>query len=343
MNNIAVIDNKSLLSICIPTYNREVLLKGLIENILEEIENFKCHKDVQVVIVDGCSTDNTIQIVEEFSPRMNIKYFRRDNKEGIDKDILKCIEIASGEFCWLFSDDDRFMPGAINNVLNVLKKNTEITGCFCNRISYDSKMKKKVHETKSWPSEHFHEDKILTDKSECFKYLGMDLGFISSQIVNRAAWKNITIKENLDILCDTCYLMFHIIAKIMNDKFNWYYISTPLLKQRTGNDSFLKSKGVMNRQLIEHENFSKLVLLHYDKKSKEYYLFFKKMVNRLPRVIANLKSQKLDYVIQLKLITLLFKKYYYYPCFWLKTVPIFLLPNFLFIFIKKLYFNYIIK
>jgi len=332
---------KWLLSICIPSYNREILLKGLIENILEELKKSKCFQDLQIVIVDGCSTDNTEQMVEGFLNCINIKYFKREKKEGIDKDILKCIEIADGEFCWLFSDDDRFMPGAIEIVLSELKKNRDLNGAFCNRVSYDSNMEKLVAETRDWPSVYFCENKIFSNKTECFKYLGMDLGFISSQIVKRAAWQKVTEKEDFKDLHQTCYLMFHIIGKMMDKKFNWLYINTPLLKQRTGNDSFLKSKGVINRQLIEHENFSKLVLLHYDRKSKEYYLFFKKMVNRLPRVIANLKSQKLDYGTQMQLFFLFLEKYHHYPLFWLKVAPLFLFPNFVFVYIRILYFKYL--
>ena len=83
-----------LLTIGIPTYNRASLLKGLIENIFEEVNRSGCGGDVQVLVVDGSSKDNTSDVIEELKQSGKLKYFRRQKKEGIDRDILKCVELA---------------------------------------------------------------------------------------------------------------------------------------------------------------------------------------------------------------------------------------------------------
>ena len=127
---------------------------------------------------------------------------------------------------------------------------------------------------------------------------------------------------------------------MMDEKFKWLYINRPLVKQRTGNDSLLKTRGVIERQMIEHNSFEKIVSLHYDSGSKEYKEFFKKMVDRLPRVSANLKSQNINYRSQRLLLKLYYSKYNSYCLFWLKVVPLFFLPNILFVLIKKMYFKY---
>lgn len=329
-----------LLSICIPTYNRASLLKGLIENIFSEIGKSGNGADVQIVIVDGGSEDNTSEIIQKLTSTGEIKYYRREKKEGIDKDILKCIEIAAGEYCWLFSDDDRFSTGAINYLLNTLRKERDLTGCFCNRKSYDFKMEREVAEARDWPGKSIKEDHIFTDKAECFKRIGMDLGFISSQVVKRSSWQEIVEGESFGDLSNSCYLMVHIIGRMMDKKFKWLYISKPMVKQRTGNDSFLKSRGVIERQMIEHNSFEKVLNCHYSSASEEYKIFFSKMVNRLPRVIANLKSQGIDYKIQFRLFKLYHAKYSHYQAFWFKVVPVFFPPNVVFSIIKKIYFKY---
>jgi abequosyltransferase len=335
--------NKYILSICIPTYNRATLLKGLIENIIFEMDIFNITDDIQILVVDGNSEDNTSDIIYELRARKNIKYFKRTERVGIDKDILKCVELADGKYCWLFSDDDRLTSGAISYLLDTLKEYENVTGCFCNRISYDFQMEKKVAEASGWPGKIFNDNRIFTDKSECFKHIGMDFGFISSQVVKRSEWQKVVECHDFGDLYFSYYLMVHIIGKIMDNNFMWLYIGKPLVKQRTGNDSLLNVKGVMERQKIEHNSFENILLKHYDASNKVYKTFFKKMVDRLPRVVANFKSNDIDYKTQYDLFVLYNSKYKGYLSFWVKVVPIFIIPNTIFKIIKNIYFKYLTK
>ncbi|MGA2775473.1 MAG: glycosyltransferase family 2 protein [Candidatus Omnitrophota bacterium] len=334
---------KYLLTICIPTYNRFFFLKGLIENIFSEIDKYGNDEDIQILVVDGKSEDNTFEIIEELRAKRRLKYFRRDKKEGIDRDILKCVELADGKYCWLFSDDDRLTTGAISHLVDTLKKEENLTGCFCNRIPYDFRLEKKVAEVKGWPGKIMKKNRVFTDKSECFQFIGMDFGFISSQVVKRSEWQKVVEDGDFGDLYNSYYLMVHIIGRIMDNKFKWLYIDRPLVKQRTGNDSLLNVKGIIERQKIEHNSFEKILGRHYDTKSEEYLIFFKKMADRLPRALANLKSQDISYKIQFSLFRLYYSKYNNYNSFWFKIVPIFLVPNKIFILVRKIYFRYWIK
>lgn len=331
-----------LLAICIPTYNRSCYLKGLLDNINSALVADGVIKDVQVVIVDGNSIDDTISVIEQFKGKLALKYFKRDKREGIDRDILKCVELSDSEYCWLFSDDDRIESGAISYILNLLSHEKNLTGCFCNRIPYDSNMVKRVAEIRSWPGTFIKEDRTFTDKAEFFKCIGMDFGFISSQVVKRSTWQEVVENEEFGDLSNTYYLMAHIIARMMDREFKWLYISKPMVKQRTGNDSFLEQEGIMKRQLIEHNGFQKILDRHYDKDSKVRKIFFGKMVDRLPRAIANLKSQQIDYYLQFRILKLYYAKYKFYLAFWFKVIPIFLVPNMVFRIVKKFYFRYLV-
>lgn len=335
--------SKFLLTIGIPTYNRASLLRGLLSDIFKEINYSDLRKDIQVLVVDGCSNDNTQDTVKEMKQFGEIEYFRRGRREGIDRDILKCVELSEGKYCWLFSDDDRFVPGAIAYLADLLKTTNSLSGCFCNRIACDSKMEKQIAEVNRWPGEIIKENRILSSKAECFKFIGMDFGFISSQIVNRELWQKNVEGVDFGELCDSCYLLVHIIGKMMGDAFKWLYIQKPLVKQRTENDSLLKARGVFERQNVEHNNFEKIIIQHYHKGSREYRIFFKKMVYRLPRVIANLKSQDLSYKTQFALLKLFLSKYYSYPSFWIQVFPLFFLPNIFFYLAKKFYFRYCVR
>lgn len=333
---------KYLLAVCIPTYNRSKYLKGLLENISLELEKYSNFNDIQIIIVDGHSDDDTETIVTTFKIKCALKYYRRKVREGIDKDIIKCVQLSDAEYCWLFSDDDRFTDGAISYLLGVLRKEKDLSGCFCNREPFDFKLERKVAEVSRWPGRIITKDRLFVEKSECIKYIGMDFGFISSQVINSPLWKKVVGNEDYGELYKSYYLMVHIIFKMMSENCRWLYIHRPLVMQRTGNDTLLNKEGVIKRQTIEHEIFENILNHHYDHGTEEHYVFFRRMVNRLPRVIANFKSQDIDYRIQFQLLKLFHSKYNGYFLFWVKVVPLFFLPNIIFILVRKIYFKYCI-
>ena len=147
--------NNYLLGICIPTYNRSNYLKSLLQNILLQLEKCRIKKDIQIIIVDGNSKDNTENMVKELNISCNYKYFKREVEVGVDRDILKTVELCEAEYCWLFSDDDQPTDGAINYLLKILKTRNKLTGVFCNRLPYDCKLEKKVAEVRNWPGKVF--------------------------------------------------------------------------------------------------------------------------------------------------------------------------------------------
>ena len=331
---------KHLLGICIPTYNRSQYLKGLLANISSELEKYGNSDDVQIIIVDGHSDDDTEEIVNAFRMGSKLIYFRRQVRVGVDKDILKSVELSDAKYCWLFSDDDQFTDGAINYLLEILRKEKQLSGCFCNRVTFDFKLEKQIAEVRQWPGKVFTGNRLFLKKSDCIKNIGMDFGFISSQIVNRSMWQKAVGYEDYGDLYKSYYILVHIMFKMMDDNCRWLYIHRPMLMQRTGNDTLLKNEGVIKRQKVEHENFEIILNLHYDQSTVEHHVFFKKMVARLPRAIANLKSQNISYATQYYLFKLLYKKYRRYGRFWHTAVPIFFMPNIFLFYVKKFYFKY---
>lgn len=121
--------SKTKLSICIPTLNRGPFIGETLESII-----FQATDQVEIVIVDGGSTDNTQEVVAQFQKRFpRLRYFREDAKKvgsnspspsgaGFDRDCNRAVELAVGEYCWLFTDDDLLGPGAIQTVLNATQQ-----------------------------------------------------------------------------------------------------------------------------------------------------------------------------------------------------------------------------
>ena len=90
-----------LLSLCIPTYNLSQSLRYVLEKF---VENAEFNDEVELVISDNCSTDNTRQVGEEYAGKYsNIKYFR--NEENIrDKNFIKVLDRGTGKYLKLLND-----------------------------------------------------------------------------------------------------------------------------------------------------------------------------------------------------------------------------------------------
>ena len=98
------------LSIIIPTYNSADTLSKTLESIIEQ--NFL---DIECWLIDGSSTDNTLNIIKEFNTKYKfIKYISEPDK-GIYDSMNKGIALAKGDYLYFMGSDDTFQN---SNTLN---------------------------------------------------------------------------------------------------------------------------------------------------------------------------------------------------------------------------------
>lgn len=116
--------NKPILSICIPTYNREKYLKECLDSVINQ-EWFDEEK-IEIIISDNASKDNTTELVKEYQNKhKNIRYFRNDKNLGSAKNILNlALHLAKWEYVWLFWDDDLMSPVWIRKTTDAIKNHS---------------------------------------------------------------------------------------------------------------------------------------------------------------------------------------------------------------------------
>lgn len=111
------------LSFCIATFNRAAFIGETLENLIAQATD-----DCEIVISDNASTDDTEQIVSEYTRRCgSLHYFRQSTNVGVDRNFNHAVELARGEYCWLMSDDDRLYPGAVAAILEALHRNQDLS------------------------------------------------------------------------------------------------------------------------------------------------------------------------------------------------------------------------
>nr|WP_067053486.1 glycosyltransferase family 2 protein [Mucilaginibacter sp. L294] len=93
-----------LISIIIPTFNSAAVLKDCLLSITGQPE-----KKLEIVIIDGGSTDGTLAILKEFEKDIAIMVSEPD--KGIYDAMNKGITKATGKWVYFMGGDDRLLPG----------------------------------------------------------------------------------------------------------------------------------------------------------------------------------------------------------------------------------------
>lgn len=114
--------NNIMLSICIPTYNRAKYLDICLQSII----HYK-GTDIEVLIQDNNSPDDTAQIVSKFQDS-RFNYEKNETNVGVRKNIRILFNKAQGDYVFCLTDDDYFLPGAIERVMNFIKTTNPV--CF---------------------------------------------------------------------------------------------------------------------------------------------------------------------------------------------------------------------
>ena len=105
-------------SILIPTYNQSAYLSEAITSALKQT-----YKNLEVIVSDDGSTDNTSKVVKQFLVDTRLKYFRNDNNIGRVKNYRKGLfDLATGDyFLNLDADDYLTSPNFVEDAVKILE------------------------------------------------------------------------------------------------------------------------------------------------------------------------------------------------------------------------------
>lgn len=113
---------KPLISVIIPVYNDELYIAATIESCIRQ-----SFKDIEIVIVDDASTDETPRIIADYAKRDDrIKVIRHDKNKKTFTAIKDGVMLASGLYTVVIGGDDTFDLHAMETVADVIKDNPDI-------------------------------------------------------------------------------------------------------------------------------------------------------------------------------------------------------------------------
>lgn len=103
-------DCKSV-SVCMATYNGEKYVAGQVMSILQQLKS-----NDEVIVVDDCSRDDTVKILQGLDDN-RIKIYFNDRNKGVNISFERAISLANNDIVFLSDQDDIWMEGRVSLML----------------------------------------------------------------------------------------------------------------------------------------------------------------------------------------------------------------------------------
>ena len=116
-----------LVTIVTPSYNQGQFIEDTIKSVLNQT-----YKNIQYIVVDGASKDNTMEVVERYRDKIDIIISEKD--KGQTDAINKGFKLAKGELVGWINSDDMLCPNCVEEIVKLYKQNPD------GAIFYGSKM-----------------------------------------------------------------------------------------------------------------------------------------------------------------------------------------------------------
>jgi len=298
-----------LLSICIPTYNRAEYIGEAIESILMQITPAIKDK-VEICVSDNASTDNTQEIVKKYQDKniCKIIFYKNEKNLGADRNYLKVIEIANGEYCWWLGSDDALEVNTLSTLIEKINAtHYDLYLLTQNCYSCDFNIK---YECNNHPLLNRREDSELKLNDILGEAIYL-LGYLSVLIVKR---DDFIIDMPLDEkYIGSMYVHTYKILYLISKQKKMYHIRQPIVKWRGDNDSFLSDLKIYGRIKIDIDGYSSIAEDVFGRNSKEYKTIVKiRVFNKMVRHILLLKLNSFDRKEILKLYERFKDETFYY-------------------------------
>lgn len=308
-------NNKILLSICIPTYNRAYYLKNCLNSIVCQLKDGKASSQIEIVISDNASQDNTQELIKEYQARFsNIKYFRNKKNIGFDENLINSVLKAKGKYCWFLGDDDLIKNGSLEFINDFLQRNelALLTVDFYPFVDIQKALQKNKEINEKYIS--------YFDSYEDFYLKGYCEGILGIFIVNKNLWLKMD-KQNYEKLW-SYYGMILRMMPLSNLKFA--HLKYPVLF--VGQDYKWNKNGEELLTLIRYKRI--LNSLTDSGYSKEFINREVKIaVKGLPITLLKAKGNNLK--CSFSNLSLIYREFYKYPFYLFFAIVIFFIPNFL--------------
>jgi glycosyltransferase involved in cell wall biosynthesis len=217
-------------SIITASFNSERTIRDTIQSVLSQ-----SYEDIEYIIIDGNSNDNTKNIISEFSNQ--IKFISEPDK-GIYDAINKGIKLSTGDIVGILNSDD-FFPNneVVKNVANNFKNNYNKIDLLYGDISFINTHHKVI---RHYSAKNFN--------NKLFRF-GLMPPHPSVYIK-----RSIYLKYGLYITSFKIASDFELLLRYLKiNKLRYLYINSTIVYMRLGgvSNSSLKNRFLLNKEILK--------------------------------------------------------------------------------------------
>lgn len=133
---------KKLISVIIPTYNREKTIIKAVESVINQT-----YDNIEVIVIDDGSTDNTSEKMKEINDA-RVHYYKMKKNMGPSEARNKGVEMAEGEYIAFQDSDDVWKCDKLEKELQKFEEDENIGLCYCSFLHHRGEMSKCIPDNK---------------------------------------------------------------------------------------------------------------------------------------------------------------------------------------------------
>lgn len=158
-------------SIIIPAYNTEKYIKHCLDSILNQ-----SYQNFEVIIIDDCSTDNTIEIIHGYKDQ-RIKLVKNARNSGPSFSRNKGIKLALGEYIAILDSDDWWQTNRLEQMLSFMDTNNA-------DMVFDNLLYIRENAQEPWQTFYQHKNLVITNPTQVSPeyFVNNDLGILKGII-----------------------------------------------------------------------------------------------------------------------------------------------------------------
>jgi glycosyltransferase involved in cell wall biosynthesis len=293
-----------LISVVLPVYNCALYIEEAINSILNQTI-----QDFEIIIIDDCSVDETVKIVQSIGDT-RIKLILKEENKGLIDSLNIGFKEAKGKYIARMDGDDISLPERFKKQLGILQNNSDIKVCGCWLQLFGNSVEIIKHK-------EFHDEIVARLLLSC----SMSMGAV---MFNRKTFESYSFDENKKHVEDYDFWSrvawagkFHNIQEVL-----YYYRTHNSQVTKLYNDMqrygdigiklFLFKKLKYNTEFFSDEMITKMLLLNKPIEIKDFKLFLK-WLNQL--TLLNKKNQiyspsELEKVLKIIKRSILFSLYF---------------------------------
>ncbi|AEH45966.1 glycosyl transferase family 2 [Thermodesulfatator indicus DSM 15286] len=207
---------KPLVSVIIPTYNREKFLKEAIESVLAQT-----FRSFELIVVDDASTDKTPYLVSRYP----LRYVRKVKRQGVSAARNTGIRLAQGEFIAFLDSDDLWLPEKLAEQIAFFERRPEAVAVQTEEIWIRRGKRVNPRKRHEKPSGYFFD-----------RALELCLISPSGVMLKRKVFREIGLFDESFLACEDYELWLRLLTR-----YPVFLIEKPLVIKRGGHEDQLSA------------------------------------------------------------------------------------------------------